>query len=401
MTKTYDVVIVGAGIQGATMALEVVRRGLRPLVIERAVPGGGTTSQSLGIVHGGLRYLQRLDLVHYRRSCREQTWFLRELPELVSPLACVMPLYRGALRSRALFRTAFLADRTLSRDRSHLPPCTVLTAQNLPLDLPIPREGLAGGACWYDAVLDDAPAAVATLLSRSARQGATCLAGAEAIDLIVHRRRVVGLCARTADGKGIELKAPAVILCAGPASRGLARRFDRDCSALSSAVLAFNLVLDLPAPGPFALAVSPTPGRGRSYFVRPHAGGLLAGTWYVPWSEGMAPQVDSESIERALSELQCCFPGLESIRGKVRAVTAGVLPDADGTGRTLRNRDVLIDHGSTGGVQGLYSILGVKLTTARALSERAAQHIWPAASVRPDTVASGCPAPPRAEREST
>jgi glycerol-3-phosphate dehydrogenase len=56
---------------------------------------------------------------------------------------------------------------------------------------------------------------------------------------------------------------------------------------------------------------------------------------------------------------------------------SGLLPDTDGTGRALRSDDFFWDHGKTGGPHGLYTVLGTKLTTAQALSDRAASRIWP------------------------
>ncbi|RMD64533.1 MAG: FAD-dependent oxidoreductase, partial [Alphaproteobacteria bacterium] len=58
----YDLAIVGGGVYGIMTALEAVRRGLRPILIERADFAAATSHNSLRIAHGGLRYLQSLDL---------------------------------------------------------------------------------------------------------------------------------------------------------------------------------------------------------------------------------------------------------------------------------------------------------------------------------------------------
>ena len=60
--EDYDLVVIGGGIYGACTLLEASRRGLKTLMIERADFGGATSWNSLRIVHGGLRYLQNLDL---------------------------------------------------------------------------------------------------------------------------------------------------------------------------------------------------------------------------------------------------------------------------------------------------------------------------------------------------
>ena len=377
--SAYDAIIVGGGIQGATMALEARCCGRRPVIVERNVAGSGTTANSFGIVHGGLRYLQRLDLARFLRSRREQAWFLSELAEFVQPVACVMPLYRGAARSPLLFRTAFLAERALSWDaRAESLGSVVDAARTVPA-FPLPRKGLVAGAQWREAVLDDARAATAAIVERA---GSACLANTEATELIQHGGRVAGVRALVgADRKTVEFESPVVIVCAGPGTRPLARRFDRDYPQLSCATLGFNVRLDAPAPHGLVIAVSATPGRGRSLFLRESEGGLLAGTWYVPSQNGAPPQVAEADLEMALSDLRRALPDLDLTRERVRAVPAGLLADTDGTGRTLRTRDVVIDHGRTRGPRGLYSVLGTKLTTARALSERVARRIWPGARV--------------------
>jgi glycerol-3-phosphate dehydrogenase len=388
----FDAIVVGAGIQGATMAMEIASRGLRPLVLERGRPGAATSGASLGIVHGGLRHLQRADLAGWRRSRREQEWFLRELPEFVKPLTCVMPLYRGSLRSRTLFRAAFWSVDMLSGGRGALPPGFLLDSASVAPGLPIVRSGLTGAACWHEAVLTDAAAAIEAILERALRSGGACHTHTEVTDLIVDGGRVRGVRAKGgADPHPLEAAAPVVILCAGPGSRTLARRFDRDLLRLSSAMLAFNLELDLPVHPDGALALSPVAGRGRSYFIRSHEDALLAGTWYAPWTEGRAAQVSEALIERSLDDLRRCLPSLPCTRQNVRGVLAGVLPDTDGSGSALRSHDAFVDHGRIGGPGGLYTLLGVKLTTARALSQRAVEHIWPGRAFEPAPTPPGRP----------
>jgi glycerol-3-phosphate dehydrogenase len=188
--------------------------------------------------------------------------------------------------------------------------------------------------------------------------------------------RVAGIRAHGKDEATTEIHAPVVILCVGPRARSLARRFDRDHAELSSAVLAFNMLLDVPVPGASALAISPTPGRGRSLFFRGHDGLLLAGTWYAPWFDAVEPEVSPQLIENALADVRACMPGVECTRAVVRDIWVGVLP-GESTAGSLRSRDVFLNHGVRGGAHGLYSVQGVKLTTARALSARAASQIWP------------------------
>ena len=69
LTQTqYDVVIVGGGVYGACIAEKLGRSGYKAALIEASDFGAATSSNSLGILHGGLRYLQHFNLKRMRRS---------------------------------------------------------------------------------------------------------------------------------------------------------------------------------------------------------------------------------------------------------------------------------------------------------------------------------------------
>jgi glycerol-3-phosphate dehydrogenase len=60
--KVYDAIIIGGGIYGVMLSLVAAQKGFKTLLLERDDFGGATSFNSLRIVHGGLRYLQKLDL---------------------------------------------------------------------------------------------------------------------------------------------------------------------------------------------------------------------------------------------------------------------------------------------------------------------------------------------------
>jgi glycerol-3-phosphate dehydrogenase len=62
--EVVDLVIVGGGITGAGIARDAVLRGLSVVLFEKGDFGGGTSSKSSKLVHGGLRYLEHGEIVH-------------------------------------------------------------------------------------------------------------------------------------------------------------------------------------------------------------------------------------------------------------------------------------------------------------------------------------------------
>lgn len=373
-----DVVILGGGIQGLSMALAAVERGLRPVVIERNTLGAGASGNSYGIVHGGLRYLQTLSLARWHRSRRAQHWYASRFPDQVRPLRCVMPLYAGKARSPALFAAARRAEHVMTAVFDA--PAAPAPAGSMPPDavrnlFPVPQAGLIGGAYWYDLELRDADALLARMAERAQAGGATMLLHHDAESLLLDCRvRGLVLHDRTANRRR-SLHADMIIDCRGANAGYWSGSSARGVPAPTSATLAYNLLLDMPPPPEGnAIAVSCVPGAGRSYFLRAQRGQVLAGTFYWPAPGVREPKVTEADIDRALGELQRCLPAISFSRHMVKTVTAGLLPDRDGTGRQMVSRD---RHLTPLGA-GYHILLSSKLTTAPLTSERLAAQLWPA-----------------------
>jgi glycerol-3-phosphate dehydrogenase len=384
-----DLLVIGGGFYGAMLTLEATRRGLSTVLLERDDFGGATSANSLRIVHGGLRYLQSLDLPRFRESVAERSWFLHQFPDLVKPLPCLMPLYDpprgGQLRRPAVFRVALALNDQLARERM-LPPSRVLdVSETVDLFPGVDRQGLIGAALWHDAVLTDPQRVLHETLRWAGRCGARALSRMEAVDLRTDGRKVTGLRAVGLEaGESFELRGRTVVNCAGPWCRTIAARFDRDLPELFRPLLAFNLLLDREPPSRAALAVA-APGKGaQTWFLLPLDGKVLAGTFYVPAPGGSGPGAgpDEAAVAAFLRELNAAVPGWDVRREQVLRVCHGWLPaSADGS-PVPANRPVFHDHGAAGGPEGLFSVSGVKLTTARAVAERTLSRILAARGER-------------------
>jgi glycerol-3-phosphate dehydrogenase len=400
---SYDLIIVGGGIHGIAHAFEAARRGYRPLLIERYDFGSQTTWNSLRIVHGGLRYLQHMDLRRFFESVRERTWFLRNFPGLVSPVECLMPLYGEGLRRRSVLRIALALNDLLSRGRNEglepnqcLPRGRVLTSEETLSLFPNARtEGLQGAALWSDASMEDSPRLVIEMLRWACAEGATCLNHVEVTGLLTRPGEEPGEEDRCVAGvraldrltsRQLELRSDVVVNCAGPWSTELARRFDDEVPSLFRPSLAYNLLVARDPVSRAAVAVTipssgDRPDSSGTYFLRPWHGSMLIGTRHAPFEGGpIQPEVDD--IESFLRDLNSAIPGLDLVRADVLRVYPGVLP-ARSIGTTdLVTVDRLIKHGRSGGPVGLFSLAGVKYTTARAVAARTLRAVF-SASLRP------------------
>ncbi len=88
---TYDLAIVGAGINGAGIARDAAGRGLKVLLVEQDDIAAATSQWSTKLIHGGLRYLEHYEFRLVRESLAEREVLLHCAPHLVAPLAFVLP----------------------------------------------------------------------------------------------------------------------------------------------------------------------------------------------------------------------------------------------------------------------------------------------------------------------
>ncbi len=402
----YDLIVVGGGIYGVTLALEAARRGRRPLLLERGDFGQATSWNSLRIVHGGLRYLQTLDFRRFRESVGERSWFLRNFPDLVEPLPCLMPLYGRGLKRNAVLRRVLAWNDLLSSRRNEglrldrvLPRSRVITAEETVALFPgVRRNGLQGAALWYDAVMPDSQRLIVELLHWACAEGAVALNHVEAVGLLQDGQGIRGLSGQDRlSGERFEFEAGVVVNCSGPWCRELARRFDRDVPQLFRPSLAFNLFIDRAPLSTAALAVAPEPAGSPVYFVHPWKERMLAGTYHAPWSGGPDDGPPGEdSTKSFLSQLRSALPDLAVGPREVLRVHWGLLPAARPGTALLSRRELIHDHGAAGSRRGLYSVSGVKFTTARLVAEKTLRGVFPGETAGPGSPPAPA-SPPRAE----
>ena len=175
-----DVLVVGAGITGAGVALDAASRGYRVGMVERADVASGTSSKSSKLVHGGLRYLATGDVAMVLEGVRERERLRRAAPHLVRPLGFVVPT--DTALDVAMMRVGLLAYDAMALGRgarSH----RRLSQQEVLLDAPgLARGARAGGFRYDDAQTDDARLTLAIVQAARAH-GALVVPHAEVVEL--------------------------------------------------------------------------------------------------------------------------------------------------------------------------------------------------------------------------
>lgn len=377
----HDLIVIGGGIYGIMLAHEASRCGLSAIVLERDDFGQHTSFNSLRIIHGGLRYLQSLDIHRFRESVAERAWFLENFPDFVDPIPCLMPLYGNGLKRPSIFRVALLLNNLLSYDRNRgklpdkqIPYGRILDAEEtLRLSPAVDPDGLKGSAVWYDAFMEDSQCLVIEILRRACSMGAVALNYMDVTDLRVENGEVTGVTAVDREnGRLHEVKGRRVVNAAGPWSREMAKRFHRDMPTLFTPSLAWNVLLDHIPLGDHALAAMPRRRGGQTFFLVPWKGAVLAGTGHAPCSayDSKPPRVAKEHLEQFIRGLNEALPACRLSLKNIIHVFSGYLPVTEIGGTRLTHRETIVDHATEGGPKGLYSVSGIKFTTARRVAEK-------------------------------
>ena len=102
--QTFDVAVIGAGINGAGIARDAALRGLKVIVLDKNDMCSGCSAISSRLIHGGLRYLEHGELPLVYESLHERRFLRLTAPHLVAPLRMCIPIYRGARRGPLLIR---------------------------------------------------------------------------------------------------------------------------------------------------------------------------------------------------------------------------------------------------------------------------------------------------------
>ncbi|PRD44798.1 glycerol-3-phosphate dehydrogenase [Phyllobacterium phragmitis] len=115
----YDVVIIGAGINGAGLFRELCLQGIKCLIVDKADFGSGTSAAPSRLIHGGIKYLETGELGLVAQSTLERNLLLRNAPHCVAPLPTFIPTFSYVKGALAALRT-LAGSTTAPRSRGAL-----------------------------------------------------------------------------------------------------------------------------------------------------------------------------------------------------------------------------------------------------------------------------------------
>ncbi|MCH8129876.1 MAG: glycerol-3-phosphate dehydrogenase/oxidase [Acidobacteria bacterium] len=215
--EQFDLAIIGGGSTGMGAALDAASRGLSVALIEQRDIASGTSSRSSKLIHGGLRYLERLDFRLVREALTERDLLLTKLaPHLVYPVPFIFP-FRHRLWERAYVAAGVAVYDALAASTTNpLPRQRQLSRRSMLEAFPaLDATAFVGGLRYYDAGTDDARFVVA--LARTAtREGAAIATSTRAVGLPRRGDRVTGIAGVDLEsGREVTIRADVVINATG------------------------------------------------------------------------------------------------------------------------------------------------------------------------------------------
>jgi glycerol-3-phosphate dehydrogenase len=392
--EQFDVLVIGGGVTGVGAALDAASRGLSVALVEARDLASGTSSRSSRLVHGGLRYLERLHFSLVHEALRERGLLASRLaPHLVRPLPFLVPLPMpggpARLAKRAALRLYYGAGVALydafagllsaggrSPGRGMPMHRHVSRAQARRLFPSLREDALSGAIFYYDGQVDDARMVV--MLARTAASfGAAVVTSARVIDLLRSAREVTGVRVRDLEtSTEFDVSARTVIAATGVWSDDITAMLpDARPGLRVRASKGVHLVVPRSAiTGEVALIVR-TPSS--VLFVLPWGGHWIIGTTDTDWTlDRSHPAASASDIEYLLSQVNRVLD--RPVRADdIEGVYAGLRPLLSGEDEATST--LSREHAVVEPMLGLMLVAGGKYTTYRVMAadvvDRAARRL--------------------------
>jgi glycerol-3-phosphate dehydrogenase len=373
--RAFDLLIVGGGINGAGIARDAAGRGLRVLLTEQAGLAQYTSSASTKLIHGGLRYLEYLQLRLVREALRERERLLSIAPHLVTRAQFVLP-YQRQLRPAWLLRLGLVAYDALAPSSSLAPSRRVRFATSA-LGEPL-QDSLVQGFTYADCTVDDSRLVILNVRDAFER-GADIRVGHRLLRAERSGEHWRADIVDTASGRNYTVMARALVNAAGPwIGEVLNQRLGGHSGRTVRLVKGSHIVVPRLYAGEQAYVLQ-NPDR-RIVFVIPYQQQFtLIGTTDVEWpGEPGAVSIsvaETEYLCRTVngyfkrpvvpSDVVWSYAGIRSLRG-----------DAGSKASEL-TRDYSLELEVPAGQAPVLTVFGGKITTYRPLAEQVMSKLAP------------------------
>ncbi|AZM58489.1 glycerol-3-phosphate dehydrogenase [Streptomyces sp. WAC 01420] len=366
-----DILVVGGGVVGAGAALDAATRGLSVALVEAKDWASGTSSRSSKLIHGGLRYLEMLDIKLVAEALRERAVLLQRVaPHLVRPVSFLYPL------TRRFWERPYAGAGMLLYDTMGMTPALPrgvpahrhMTKRTALAEAPaLKPSALVGAVRYWDAQVDDARFTL-SLVRTAASFGALCANQAEVTSYVSEDGRVVGAVVRDREtGRERTVRARAIVNATGVWTDEMQQRAGGRGTLKVRASKGIHLLVPRSRIEMSSGLILRT--EKSVLFVIPWGDHWLVGTTDTDWTYGKEhPAVSSADIDYLLEHLNAVLASPLG-RDDVLGVYAGLRPLVSGAAEETAK--LSREHVVARVQPGLVAIAGGKFTTYRVMAEDA------------------------------
>ena len=363
----WDIVVVGGGATGLGTAVDAVSRGLKVLLLEGHDFAKGSSSRATKLAHGGVRYLAQGNFGLVHEALEERGRMLRNAPNLVKPLAFVIPV-RNIFQK--LFYFAGLKLYDMLAGEHGIGPTTLMNKNEVIRTVPtISQNRLGGGVRYFDAQFDDARLAIA-LMKTLHKLGGMAVNYMPVSGFEKEAETITGVHARDEfSGESFCFKAKKVINATGVWVDEIRSMDCANSKPILSPSQGVHVVVDQHFyPAQEALLV-PRTSDGRVLFVIPWLGKTLIGTTDTPRQDApWEPEALPEEVDFILNTAGQ-YLSQAPTRNDVRSVFVGLRPLVSAKGEKQSTKTISREHIVMTSPSGLVTVTGGKWTTYRSMAE--------------------------------
>lgn len=370
-TKDLDILVIGGGIVGTGAALDAVTRGLSVGLVEARDFGSGTSSRSSKLIHGGIRYLEKMDFGLVREALLERGLLLQRIaPHLAKPVRFLYPLEKPVIERFYIGAGMMLYDlfSYTGELRPGVPHHRHLTKRQVARMSPsLKKDAFVGGLTYYDATVDDARY-VGELARTASKYGAHVANRVKVVGFLKVGERVVGVQAVDVEtGEQFDIRAKQVVNATGVWTDDTNRMVGERASFRVRASKGVHLVVPrdrFQSTSGLLLRTSKS-----VLFVIPRGRHWIIGTTDTDWNLDKAhPAATAADIDYILEQVNRVL-AVKLTREDVEGVYAGLRPllagESDDT--SALSREHIVAHS----VPGLVLVAGGKWTTYRVMAKDA------------------------------
>jgi len=391
----YDLIVIGGGIFGACAAWDAASRGLRVALLEKGDFSEATSANHLKMIHGGIRYMQHLDIPRVRESVRDRSALLRIAPHLSHPVPIAIPTYGHGIRGKEFLGAGFLLYDLLTCDRNRgigdpnrrIPGARFQTRREILEHFSgLKSVGLTGGAVFSDGQMYNPPRLALAFLKSAVDRGTSVQNYIEVTRFLRKGDRVIGVEAiDSLTGEKVQVRGTITLNAAGPWAHRLLHSglglhlepkpvFSRDLGFLIRRPLTNSLGLACQMKSRDEDAILSR--GGRHIFMVPWHGVTLIGCWHVVYEDSPDEiTVDESVLSACLAEINDYYPDFALTLDDIAMVHTGLTlfseNESSSGDLSFGKRSLLVDHARVHGIDGLVTLVGVRATTAPGMAARA------------------------------